>query len=147
MSMMNCELISFLGKIARDIQVLAGLSKPVFVNNVEEYLGNGKVSSFFDEIDTASIGIKELSANPDGDVNDYTFMKGFMALIHEFTHIYQREKLLRVNNKSSKYLAVNYMAISASDKYYKSNYKIMPCEIAAQYSAIKNGYSSLTKMF
>ena len=111
------------------------------------YVGNGRTSSLFDIIRKSFIGIKEFSDDPDGYVDDYTFMKGFMALIHESTHIYQREKLLRVNNKSSKYLAVNYMAISASDKYYKSNYKIMPCEIAAQYSAIKNGYSILTKIF
>ena len=121
MKLLNRNLIHLLRRLSYDIKSNNNFLEGVLVNDVETYLGNGSTYSFFDEIRTAYIGIKELSDDPDGVVDDYTFMKGFMALIHESTHVYQREKLLRVNNKSSKYLAVNYMALSASDKYYKSN--------------------------
>ena len=61
--------------------------------------------------------------------------------------MYQREVLLHEKGNSVNYLAIGYAAEAASPVYYNNinNYKLMPNEISAQYSALKNGYNILSQ--
>ena len=143
MKMTNSQTREFLSDLSIALKHKHNLSANVWPINRSETTGNGSTASYFDDTKYSVIGIKELAENPDAQTDTYTFMKAFMSVIHESTHIYQRDVLLHEKSDTANYLAVGYMAEMASKKYYEDNYNFMPHEIAAQYSAVKNGYSIL----
>lgn len=107
-------------------------------------LGNGCVKSSFDDIVDADIGILSLSPG-ECEISEYDFMKCYISLLHEVTHIYQRQTLLQHDDDSAKFVSLSYFAGASSKIYYEDNYFYMADEIAAQYSALKNGYNILCK--
>ena len=138
------NVFAFVSDVANNIVYRLDMRCDVrFVNNF--LLGNGITSSWFDRTDRVRIGISDFQDNPDEQVDSYDFMKLFVSTLHELTHVYQKEQLLHDDSNSAKYLALGEFAASCSQKYYEDNYKLMPHEIAAQYSAIKNGYEILSK--
>jgi hypothetical protein len=145
--MTNREVIDFLKVISKELQLKNSLHKRVGIDSEDKFTGNGSTISYFDTVIGSSIGIKELCDNPDARTDNYTFMKAFISILHEYTHIYQREILLHEKGNSVNYLAIGYAAEAASPVYYNNinNYKLMPHEISAQYSALKNGYNILSQ--
>ena len=143
----NRETSEFLRKFSNKLCEKNGFSKCVSVDDIDEFTGNGVTESYFDIVYSASVGIKELFDNPDARTDNYTFMKVFVSVLHEYTHIYQRERLLHEKGSTSNFIALSYLAGSASEIYYNDscNYKYMSDEIAAQYSALKNGYNILSQ--
>ena len=145
--MTNREVIDFLKVISKELQLKNGLHKRVGIDSEDKFTGNGSTISYFDTVMGSSVGIKELYDNPNAHTDNYTFMKAFISVLHEYTHIYQREVLLHEKGNSVNYLAIGYAAEAASPVYYNNinNYKLMPHEISAQYSALKNGYKFAAK--
>lgn len=144
--MNNADATSLLNKIKQHIGYTA-LRKSIPQLNKYVSTGNGITSSRFHQTSYSYIGIKELSENPDSPTDEYTFTKAFISLLHESTHIYHRYEILKNNSsKSAAYISLGYLAESCSSDYYNKNYTLMPQEIAAQYSAVKNGYAILCQL-
>ena len=88
--MIDRECLKFISDIRSSIGYkLHGEYLPRF--NADIGLGNGCVSSYFDEINDAIIGV-EPSPMTDYDWTEYDFMKCYISMLHEATHIYQRWK-------------------------------------------------------
>ena len=140
MSFSNSEALDFLHELNKLLS--SSLNVPPIMFNKENPVGNGSTISHFDEIEKAEIGVFELANN---EIDEYTFMKAFVSLLHETTHIFQHKTLLYQNDDSSIFIAIGICAAMTSKIYYKSNYLLMQDEIAAQYSALKNAYGILCK--
>lgn len=124
-----------------------------------ESVGNGFVESEYDHIDGAAIGIKELRSDPQSDpklrlsdeeyreapVDDYYYMCALVTEFHELTHIAHAKSTIYKRDPSSSLVMIGKMVDSASTVYYEKNYHIMPHEISAQYSGIRNAHKLLTE--
>ena len=113
----NRETSEFLQKFSNKLCEKNGFSKCVSVDDIDEPTGNGVTKSYFDTVYFSSVGIKELYDNPNAHTDNYTFMKAFISVLHEYTHIYQREVLLHEKGNSVNYLAIGYAAEAASPVY------------------------------
>ncbi len=142
-SFSNRDALNFLHKLNECLSSSRN-NEPPLIFDEKEYVGNGFTRSYFDDVVKAEIGVSELANNK---TDEYVFMKAFMSLLHETTHIFQHQILLKRKDDTSRFIALGYFAAMASKFYYDSNYFLMPDEIAAQYSALKNAYTILCKLF
>ena len=117
MKLTNYETIAFLQKFSKKLCESNDFSKYVLVDDIDEPTGNGVTKSYFDTVYFSSVGIKELYDNPNAHTDNYTFMKAFISILHEYTHMYQREVLLHEKGNSVNYLAIGYAAEAASPVY------------------------------